>query len=151
MKTLSLLITALAFALTACASPAASAPTADPSISTRPAPPAAAPAAALPTMGAPVATFPTGTFRCTGASRDWIWDLNADGTYLSRGTEAEEQGTYTVTGDEITIKGDYCGDVVGTYTWTSDGTLLRFAAPQDACSQRRGIIMDGLWLRQPQE
>ncbi len=149
MKKLSLLAIVLALALTACASPATSAQTAVPT--TMQAAPIGGSPNSLPTMGVLVTTFPTGTFRCTGTSRDWIWDLNADGTFFSRGTGAEEKGTYTVTGDQITIKGDYCGDVVGTYTWTSDGTLLRFAAPRDACSQRRGIIMDGLWLRQPQE
>ncbi len=108
------------------------------------APPTSSP---LPTMGPPVSDFPTGSFNA--ASSTWAWNLNADGTYYSSGTISSERGTYSVNGEQITLIGDYCPNVEGTYTWTSDGTLLGFKALDDPCTDRRGIVAGSVWVKQP--
>lgn len=90
--------------------------------------------------------FPTGTFTGPGI---WTTEYNADGSYVARNPDAMERGTYTVTGEQIVLKGDYCGEVEGTYTWTFDGEVLSFTAVDDQCVDRRILVEGGTWLRQP--
>ncbi len=104
---------------------------------------------AVPTMGAALAALPTGTFVGTGVNATWSWVLRSDGTYYSSGTHSAERGTYSVTGNRMTLKGDLCGEVEGVYTWVSDGKLLTFTTINDSCADRRGIIAGSPWLKSP--
>jgi redox-sensitive bicupin YhaK (pirin superfamily) len=95
----------------------------------------------------PTAEFPVGTF---SNGSYWDWEFNSDGTYFTEGPGASERGTYTVTGDQIVIEGDYCEDVKGTYTWSYDGKELNFAAPEDdRCTPRRAVVLSGPWVKEP--
>jgi len=104
-------------------------------------PPAPTAAAALP--------FPTGIFR----KANLTWELNADGTYVveshTQAMELNVSGTYTVTGDQVAVKDESCGDVVGIYTWTYDGDALRFKAGDDKCRDRLNITDMSKWLKEP--
>jgi hypothetical protein len=82
-----------------------------------------------------------------------MWEFKADGSYVSQGPNASEKGAYTVTGDQIVIKGDHspCGNVKGTYTWAYDGKALSFEALDDRCTDRRNVVVviPGQWLKKP--
>jgi quercetin dioxygenase-like cupin family protein len=101
----------------------------------------------LPATQAPTATtaasFPIGIF----AKGNYTWDFKADGSYVSQSSEGGEKGTYTATGNQIIIQGDYCGDVKGTYTWAYDGKALSFNALDDRCTDRLNVIVPGQWLK----
>jgi hypothetical protein len=90
-------------------------------------------------------TFPIGIF----VKGNWAWEFKADGSYVSQSENAKESGVYTATGNQIVVKGDYCGDVKGTYTWGYDGTALSFKTIDDKCSDRLGVVNDGQWLKKP--
>ena len=93
----------------------------------------------------PRATFPTGIF----TNKDWTWEFYPDGSYYADGSNAHESGTYSVTGDQITIEGDFCPEIIGTYTWTYEGEALSFKLISDKCTSRMNTVRNGQWLKQP--
>ena len=101
----------------------------------------------LPPTPAPTATtaatFPIGIF----AKANWTWEFKADGSYVSHSPGAGERGTYTATGNQIIVQGDYCGNMKGTYTWAYDGKALSFKALDDRCTGRRNVVVPGQWLK----
>lgn len=60
-----------------------------------------------------------------------------------------DPGTYTVTGNQITINSGMCTDVIGTYTWTYDGKALSFKSLGDKCSVREFYLEIGQYVKQP--
>jgi hypothetical protein len=106
------------------------------------------PSAAKPTTTpAALGDFPVGNF--SNSTLAWTWDFKADGSYSSGGPQAAEHGTFTVAGDQISIKGDYCGNIIGTYTWAYDGTALTFQGIHDECTDRAGVVVTGKWVKKP--
>jgi hypothetical protein len=99
------------------------------------------------TSPASIGDFPTGTF--ANSDQAWTWEFNADGSYLARGLQSREKGTFTVNGSQISLKGDYCGDITGNYNWTFDGTALEFNLNEDICSDRAGVVVTGKWDMRP--
>jgi hypothetical protein len=95
----------------------------------------------------PANNFPIGMF----INKGWGWEFKADGSYIVQGLGATELGTFTVNGDQISVKGDYCGDVIGLYTWTYDGATLTFKAIDDQCPDRVGTVVagNGQWTKRP--
>jgi hypothetical protein len=95
----------------------------------------------------PEPSFPIGIF----TKANWTWEFKADGSYHSEQSMANDDGVYTVTGNQITIQGDYvpCKGIVGTYTWTYDGTALSFTTVDDQCTDRRNVTGRGQWLKKP--
>ena len=91
------------------------------------------------------AIFPTGIF----ANKDWTWEFFPDGSYYADGPDAHESGTYSVTGDQITIEGDFCPEIIGTYTWTYKNEALSFRLISDKCTSRMDTVRNGQWLKQP--
>jgi hypothetical protein len=89
--------------------------------------------------------FPTGTF----SNGDWQWEFKEDGTSFTSGPIGSETGTYTISGDQITITCQCCGDIAGTYSWTFDGAILGFKAIQDDCENRRGVVDKSQWTKTP--
>ena len=96
-----------------------------------------------PTPGTTTPSFPVGIFTSVG----WTWEFKVDGSFVAEGPGEGEKGTYTVTGNQIVFKGDYCGDVTGTYTWTFDGKALSFKALDDQCNSRRDVVVRDDWSR----
>ena len=92
----------------------------------------------LPTL----ASFPTGSF----ANGDWSWEFKGDGAFVSSGPQGSETGTYSVTGDQVIITCQCCGAVEGIYTWSYDGTKLKFSAVDDKCSDRKNVVDASAWL-----
>jgi hypothetical protein len=95
----------------------------------------------------PEPSFPTGIF----TKANWTMEFKADGSYHAEQSMANDDGVYTVTGDQITFQGDFvpCKGIVGTYTWTYDGTALSFTAVDDECTERRNVTGRGQWLKKP--
>ena len=89
--------------------------------------------------------FPTGTFE----NGDWSWEFKADGTFLTSGPIGSETGTYQVTGNQVTITCQCCGNVKGTYAWSFDASELSFIAIDDTCSNRKGIVDGSIWSKKP--
>ncbi len=114
--------------------------------------------AASPTLP-PVATvegsFPIGKF--TNGTGNVTWAFLADGksstqyptTSMGNTLPASDPGTYTVTGNQITINSGMCTDVIGTYTWTYDGNALSFKSLGDKCSVREFYLELGQYVKQP--
>jgi hypothetical protein len=99
---------------------------------------------------APALAFPIGIFAKAGQT----WEFRPDGTYITEGhtqlTAGKYSGTYTVTGDQVTIQDDYvpCKDVVGIYAWTYDGEVLTLTVVDDTCRDRAGMAR-GKWRKKP--
>jgi len=91
-------------------------------------------------------SFPIGTL----FKGNWTWEINADGSYNSKSELADENGIYTVVGNQISIMGDYssCLGIVGIYTWTIDGNMLILTQVDDQCTNRRNVA-DGKWRIEP--
>ena len=89
--------------------------------------------------------FPTGTF----INGDWSWEFKADGTFLTSGPIGSETGTYTVSGNQVIITCQCCGEVEGTYTWAFDDNALSFAVMDDTCANRNDVVDGSSWLKQP--
>ena len=47
------------------------------------------------------------------------------------------------------LKGGYCGDAEGHYTWAYDGTVLSFKVLKDSCADRRAEVDLSKWKRKP--
>lgn len=99
------------------------------------------------TTPAALGDFPIGNF--SNSIVAWTWDFKADGSYSAGGPQVVEHGIFTVTGNQISLKGDYCGDAIGTYTWTYDGTALKFETIKDECADRAGTVVNGKWVKKP--
>lgn len=99
------------------------------------------------TTPAALGDFPVGNFMNTIVA--WTWDFKADGSYSAGGPQVFENGTFTVNGKQISIKGSYCGDATGVYTWTYDGTALKFEQVCDECLERAGTVVSGKWVERP--
>jgi hypothetical protein len=91
--------------------------------------------------------FPPGIFQ--NLAMNWTLEFYADGTYYGIGVFVSERGAFTVTGDQITMQGDHCGEIKGTYTWTYDGEVLNFSVLDDECMDRRVVIDQGSWVLTP--
>ena len=99
------------------------------------------------TTPAALGDFPIGNYRNSVVA--WTWDFKADGSYSAGGLQAGENGIFTVTGDQISLQGDYCKDATGLYIWTYDGTALKFEAIHDECTDRAGVVVSGQWTPRP--
>jgi len=87
--------------------------------------------------------FPTGSFGNTLQS--WSLEIRADGSFLASGMVMSERGQVNVSGSQITFKGDFCPNVVGTYEWTWDGAQLSFKSLGDECTERAAVLVNGSW------
>ena len=54
-----------------------------------------------------------------------------------------------VTDDQVSMKGDHCGDITGTYSWTYDGKALNFSVLEDECTDRKVVIDNSDWFLTP--
>ena len=99
------------------------------------------------TTPASTGDFPIGTF--TNSDQSWTWEFKTDGSYLAQGLQSRENGNFTVDGNQISISGDYCGEITGNYTWTYDGTALTFEMIDDKCTDRLGVVVTGNWVKKP--
>jgi hypothetical protein len=109
-------------------------------------------AALATTAGCGTRAFPTGTFDALDGSSKL--EFGADGTYVATviafglpGVDME-RGTYRVSGNQVVIKGDYCGTTEGTYTWAFNGKSLKFTAVSDACADRNGSMVGVDWTKE---
>ena len=93
--------------------------------------------------------FPPGIFQ--NPAMNWTLEFYADGTDYGIGVFISERGTLAVTGDQITMQGDHCGEIKGTYTWTYNGKVLDFSVLEDECTNRRVVIDQGSWVLTPQQ
>lgn len=120
-----------------------------PSATPTPVPPPPTP---LPTPGAATTAFPIGNFVLDGGDPlgGHTCEYKADGTFVYQGHGNTAKGTYTVTGDQVVLRDDYCGGgLVGTYTWTFDGKALTFKALNDKCSARWSLLDNIKWEKKP--
>lgn len=81
----------------------------------------------------------------------WSQDFRADGTYFAQGVFKTERGTFAVTGDQIFMQGDICGEVTGTYIWTYNGQDLNFSVVEDECTDRRVVLGNSSWSLTPEK
>jgi len=105
----------------------------------------------LPTPGPATGPFPVGSFI---TDRDdpigpHMIEYRTDGSYVYQGHGNTAVGTYAVTGDRVTFKDNYCGGVLGTYTWSFDGDTLSFEMLDDTCAARAGVTHLSDWERSP--
>lgn len=108
----------------------------------------APPAKVLPTPGTAPNAFPTGSF----ALGQWAFELKNSGVYALKVDGLEENGTYSVTGDQVTLKGERCarlGIENAAYRWTFDGKTLTFKALDDICMNRLSRVDGASWTKNP--
>jgi hypothetical protein len=96
---------------------------------------------------APTATvdFPTGVFAYCSRT----WQFKTDGTGFWSGPTFSDEGTYRVTGDQVVLKGGFCGDAEGHYTWAYDGAVLSFKVLRDSCADQRAEVDRSKWKKKP--
>jgi inosine-uridine nucleoside N-ribohydrolase len=94
-----------------------------------------------------IGDFPIGSF--ANSYVPWTWQFRSDGTYSVGVPSPVENGTFTVSADQIALKGDYCGEITGTYNWAYDGQALTFTVLDDACHERQYITGSGKWVPTP--
>ncbi len=81
---------------------------------------------------------------------DFVIQFNADGTYTSSIQDIPEHGFFTLSGNKISFKGDYCGmDVIGVYSWTFNGKELYLWGKDDNCSDRIFMIAGATFRLMP--
>ncbi|MGE5141354.1 MAG: hypothetical protein ACM3JD_17945, partial [Rudaea sp.] len=107
----------------------------------------------------PLDGTPTPCKRCAGYRLEGgLWSLYLDrGVFkvFQRESEFEAVGSYTVSGNRLTLYNDpYCEEdlrMVGTYTWTGDGNSLTLQSVDDACSigLRAKNLALSTWTRAP--
>ena len=98
----------------------------------------------LPTPGQTSVEFPVGRF-AGGLGDEFMFFENGkfEHYFQPTGNQVQNSGTYTVTGDQITIINTYgscVGEDEGLYSWTFDGETLDFSVLRDLCSMRKDII-----------
>jgi hypothetical protein len=84
--------------------------------------------------------FPTGTF----TRQDVAVEYRDDGTFtLMGGDEIATEGTYSIDGDEISIRDTYCDSEnagSATYKWQHEDGVLSFELiGEDLCEGRRDL------------
>ena len=91
--------------------------------------------------------FPVGKYH----NGDTVAIFNSDGTFVGTTTQGTDwvKGTYTVSGNEITMvdtweaddlvqkMGKSCMGIEGRYNWTKEGDVLTATAIDDACEGRK--------------
>ncbi len=100
----------------------------------------------LPTPGTAASAFPGGSF----AVGQWSLELKSDGAYALKADALQESGTYAVSGDQLTLKGDRCAKLnieKGVYRWSFDGQKLSFAALDDRCMERVSRMDNTSWIK----
>jgi len=118
--------------------------------------PTATPVATSPAAGvsaAPTGSVPEGAaaiYTATLHQSGWPAKLEwlPDGSFwywIANGTVG--QGSASFQGTTAILTDDQCGDLVGRYTWASDGGLPRLHALEDACVQRSEVLNDTVWTR----
>ncbi len=110
--------------------------------------PSSAPVKVLPTPGVSANPFPSGTF---GIGK-WSLELKGEGAYALKADALEENGSFAVTGDQITLKGDRCAKLNierGVYHWSYDGQKLTFQALDDKCMDRVSRVDSSSWTKNP--
>jgi hypothetical protein len=60
-----------------------------------------------------------------------------------------QSGSAIAIGQRITFKNWGCGDAEGIYTWSYDGTALKFEVVEDRCGARTGSIASNIWMKKP--
>jgi len=76
--------------------------------------------------------------------------FNADGTYSTTSlfSEPRDDGTYKVSGNELTVIGNACPKVPGIYTWSFDGKVLKLNVVKDTCLDRGANVSQTPWAKQ---
>jgi hypothetical protein len=81
------------------------------------------------------------------------FNLASDGTFAVATYDGRNlEGTYTVSGDKITLnaaKGGPCFGSPMTMSWTSSGNSLALKTVEDACSEGISYDLAGDWSKQP--
>jgi hypothetical protein len=78
------------------------------------------------------------------------WEFKVDGTYIMRITSYGDEGTYTVTGNQIALtESDQCPEDEAIYTWIYDGDVLSFKILFDRCRNRTAYWFRSKWTRKP--
>lgn len=90
-------------------------------------------------------TYPTGVF----TKANWTMEIFDDGTAHVFQQFVDSFGTYTVTGNQVVVKDDFCKDITGTYNWSYDGQVLSFTAVQDKCMDRKNVMHQSKWKKTP--
>lgn len=101
--------------------------------------------------------FPIGKYSVKGSTSTWTF--TAEGKYNHQGTTPGtthvyfEKGTFTVSGNKITLMisstSDPCGAEIYTYTWETDGNVLTFKSVDDTCETRVYGMEHDPWVKQP--
>jgi len=78
--------------------------------------------------------------------------LGSDGTLAIEGREGKPFiGTWTASGNELTVRTRTpgglrdCGEAIGRYRFTVDGTTVRLDLIDDPCDLRRMVLRDSTW------
>jgi hypothetical protein len=98
--------------------------------------------------------FPTGKFYVSGSERTEGFEFNQNGSFnFFSGDEIVMEGTYSVDGEvysETSNTGsvdDPNCNVPSKYTWSYDGSTLRFSLIEDSCGPRRSTYTDFLYVK----
>ncbi len=86
--------------------------------------------------------FETVTVRIGFEGKQWWQGFAFDGeVWLIEGIPEGDGGTYTVTGDEVTLIGNH-GESSGTYKWRTDGEVLTMRMIKECFRETRTCITD---------
>lgn len=98
--------------------------------------------------------FPSGKFYLTGSERTEGFEFKSDGTfnYFNADTLVME-GTYSIDGEVYTETSNTASSddpnckAPSMYSWSFDGSTLRFSLVEDLCGPRRSTYTDYLYIK----
>jgi streptogramin lyase len=80
-----------------------------------------------------------------GGDVESLVDMLADGSaYITEAPFMATHDAFTISGDQITFKGESCGNVGGTYHWSLQKDVLKFTLVSDFCSSRAKVLSQTL-------
>ncbi len=76
------------------------------------------------------------------------WKVNADGTdYFTLFAPDTSFGTYTISGNQVTVLDPRCPGAPGTYSFTISGDTMQLAVVSDSGCSARVTLTSGIWTR----
>jgi len=84
--------------------------------------------------------FPIGVY--TNSTLNRTWEFKADGSYAAAEIPGETRG-------ETSLKGDFCREIMGSYKWAFDGTILTFEKVDEKRTSRVSEIVNNKKVKEP--
>ena len=105
----------------------------------------------LPTPGPAQTDFPVGMFKMgMGDQYRFFEDGTYEQYYEPTGDEIHQRGTYTISGDQITmmeLEGHCSGEEEAIYSWNYDGEKMKFTHIRDFCTIRKADLANYSFIK----